>query len=98
MVIIYNINKKTKNIKGVTYMKRLEGKIALVTSGTRGIGLQTVKTLAANGATVYIGARRLDAAQEICEELEVDNYKAKPLFYTSSKTISLSFFKDSSAN
>ena len=49
MVIIYNINKKTKNIKGVTYMKRLEGKIALVTSGTRGIGLQTVKTLAANG-------------------------------------------------
>lgn len=75
MVIIYNIN-KNKNIKGVTYMKRLEGKIALVTSGTRGIGLQTVKTLAANGATVYIGARRLDAAQEICEELEVDNYKA----------------------
>ena len=56
-------------------MKRLEGKIALVTSGTRGIGLQTVKTLAANGATVYIGARRLDAAQEICEELEVDNIK-----------------------
>ena len=55
-------------------MKRLEGKIALVTSGTRGIGLKTVKTLAANGATVYIGARRLDAAQEICEELEVDNY------------------------
>ena len=54
MVIIYNINKKTKNIKGVTYMKRLEGKIALVTSGTRGIGLQTVKTLAANGATVYL--------------------------------------------
>ena len=39
-------------------MKRLEGKIALVTSGTRGIGLQTVKTLAANGATVYIGATR----------------------------------------
>lgn len=44
-------------------MKRLDGKIALVTSGTRGIWLQIVKTLAANGATVYIGARRLDAAQ-----------------------------------
>ena len=66
-------------------MKRLEGKIALVTSGTRGIGLQTVKTLAANGATVYIGARRLDAAQEICEELEVDNYKAKPVYFDATK-------------
>ena len=66
-------------------MKRLEGKIALVTSGTRGIGLQTVKTLAANGATLYIGARRLDAAQEICEELEVDNYKAKPVYFDATK-------------
>ena len=66
-------------------MKRLEGKIALVTSGTRGIGLQTVKTLAANGATVYIGARRLDAAQEICDELEVDNYKAKPVYFDATK-------------
>ena len=66
-------------------MKRLEGKIALVTSGTRGIGLQTVKTLAANGAIVYIGARRLDAAQEICEELEVDNYKAKPVYFDATK-------------
>ena len=66
-------------------MKRLEGKIALVTSGTRGIGLQTVKTLAANGATVYIGARRLDSAQEICEELEVDNYKAKPVYFDATK-------------
>ena len=60
-------------------MKRLEGKIALVTSGTRGIGLQTVKTLAANGATVYIGARRLDAAQEICEELDVRIIKQNQL-------------------
>ena len=66
-------------------MKRLEGKIALVTSGTRGIGLHTVKTLAANGATVYIGARRLDAAQEICDELEVDNYKAKPVYFDATK-------------
>ena len=66
-------------------MKRLDGKIALVTSGTRGIGLQIVKTLAANGATVYIGARRLDAAQKICDELAVDNYKAKPVYFDATK-------------
>ena len=71
-------------------MKRLEGKIALVTSGTRGIGLQTVKTLAANGATVYIGARRLDAAQEICEELEVEkDFKRERIIRWGPRTLDL---------
>ena len=45
-------------------MKKLTNKVALITSGTRGIGLQCVKTLARHGAIVYIGARRLDAANE----------------------------------
>ena len=35
-------------------MKKLENKVALVTSGTRGIGLQCVKTL----ANIYIYDRR----------------------------------------
>ena len=38
-------------------MKKLTNKVALITSGTRGIGLQCVKTLARNDAIVYIGAR-----------------------------------------
>lgn len=41
---------------------KLKNKIALVTSSTKGIGLESAKTLARNGAIVYFGARRIDAA------------------------------------
>ncbi|ASW01922.1 SDR family NAD(P)-dependent oxidoreductase [Paraburkholderia aromaticivorans] len=45
--------------------RKLEGKIALVTGGTSGIGLATAKRFAAEGAHVYVTGRRqaeLDAA------------------------------------
>ena len=48
----------------------LKDKIALVTSSTRGIGLASALKLAKEGATVYLGVRRMEATQEIC-----DNYK-----------------------
>ena len=47
--------------------KKLEGKVALVTGGTIGIGLAAAKDLAAEGARVYITGRRqteLDSAVE----------------------------------
>ena len=47
--------------------KRLEGKIAVVTGGTEGIGLATAKLFAKEGAYVFITGRRekeLDAAVE----------------------------------
>lgn len=50
-------------------MKRLENKVALVTSATRGIGLASAKKLASEGATVYMGVRRMEVTQNICDEL-----------------------------
>ncbi len=47
-------------IKGVS----LAGKVAIVTGGYTGIGLETTKTLAAAGATVIVPARSLDKAKK----------------------------------
>ena len=62
-------------------MNKLKDKVALVTSGTRGIGLQCVKTLAQSGATVYIGARRLEVANEICKDLLTQGFIAKSVYF-----------------
>ena len=54
-------------------MKKLEGKVALVTGGSSGLGLATAKRLVAEGAYVFITGRRqteLDAAvKEIGENV-----------------------------
>jgi NAD(P)-dependent dehydrogenase (short-subunit alcohol dehydrogenase family) len=45
--------------------RKLEGKIAVVTGGTSGIGLATAKRFTAEGARVFVTGRRqaeLDAA------------------------------------
>jgi NAD(P)-dependent dehydrogenase (short-subunit alcohol dehydrogenase family) len=42
----------------------LTGKVAIVTGGYTGIGLETTKTLAAAGATVVVPARSLEKAKE----------------------------------
>ena len=47
-------------IKGIN----LTGKVAIVTGGYTGIGLETTKTLAAAGATVIVPARSLEKAQK----------------------------------
>jgi NAD(P)-dependent dehydrogenase (short-subunit alcohol dehydrogenase family) len=56
----------------------LKGKIAIVTGGNTGIGLETTKTLAAAGATVIVPARDIEKAKRNLEgvanvELEVMN-------------------------
>ncbi len=53
----------------------LTGKLALVTGGYSGLGLETTKALTAAGATVVVPARRPDVAREVLagvERVEVD--------------------------
>ncbi len=47
----------------------LAGKVAVVTGGSRGLGLAIVRGLSRAGATVAIASRKLDACNEIAEEL-----------------------------
>ena len=51
--------------------KELEGKIAIVTGSSRGIGRAIVETLAANGATVVVNYNSSEAAaQEVIERID----------------------------
>jgi NAD(P)-dependent dehydrogenase (short-subunit alcohol dehydrogenase family) len=49
---------------------RLEGKIALVTGGSRGLGKEMVKGFARAGADVVIASRKLEACQALAREIE----------------------------
>jgi len=51
------------------YVTDLTGKVALVTGGTRGIGLATVRALAGAGATVVLSGRDESAAKERATEV-----------------------------
>ena len=84
-------------IKGID----LKGKIAIVTGGNTGIGLETVKTLSKAGATVIVPARNIEKAKENLkgisnveiEELDlidpksIDNFAEK--FLTSGRPLHL---------
>lgn len=47
----------------------LSGKIALVTGGSRGLGLQMVRAFAERGADVIVASRKLDACEAAAEEV-----------------------------
>lgn len=55
----------TEIIKGIN----LKGKIAIVTGGNTGIGLETTKVLAAAGATVIVPARDIEKAKKNLESI-----------------------------
>jgi 3-oxoacyl-[acyl-carrier protein] reductase len=54
----------------------LEGQVALVTGGSKGIGAATARMLAANGVRVAIGARDPVAIDEIVAELRDSGHEA----------------------
>ncbi|WP_319448189.1 MULTISPECIES: SDR family NAD(P)-dependent oxidoreductase [unclassified Mycobacterium] len=53
-------------------MGQLEGKVALVTGGSAGIGLATARRFAAEGAQVYLTGRRKDVVDAAVADIEGD--------------------------
>lgn len=54
----------------------LEDKIAIITGGTRGIGLETVKVFAENGAKVVLFGSRQETVEKAVTSLKQDNIEA----------------------
>lgn len=54
----------------------LQGRIAVVTGGSKGIGAATCRALAANGVDVAVVARGRDAAVELADELRATGVSA----------------------
>ncbi len=55
----------------------LENKVAIITGGTRGIGLATVKAFLAEGATVVLCGSRQESADKAVAQLKEENGAAK---------------------
>lgn len=51
---------------------RLDGKVALVTGGSRGIGLAIARAMATSGAQVVISSRKADALEAAADELAAE--------------------------
>jgi NAD(P)-dependent dehydrogenase (short-subunit alcohol dehydrogenase family) len=57
-------------------MKRLEGKVAIVTGASSGIGYATAKLFAHEGAKVVVGARRESELKKLVDEISVGDGEA----------------------
>ncbi len=55
----------------------IEGKVVAITGASSGIGEATARHLASRGASVVLGARRLDRLEAIVKEIEAGGHKAK---------------------
>lgn len=66
-------------------MKKLDKKVALVTSSTKGIGLASAEILAENGAIVYIAARSEKLANEVIDSIKSKGGVAKFVYFNALK-------------
>lgn len=63
----------------------LTGKIALVTGGSRGLGLQMVRAFAERGADVIIASRKIEACEAAAAEVRAMGRKALAISVNASK-------------
>ena len=61
------------------YQLSLEGKVALVTGGSRGLGRAMVLGLAKAGADVVIASRKLESCEQVAEDVRAIGRRALPL-------------------
>lgn len=60
-------------------MFRLDGKVALITGSTKGIGLATARVLAGAGARVLISSRKPEDCDQVAAELRAEGLAAEAL-------------------
>ena len=63
-------------------MSALEGRTAIVTGASSGIGLTTARALAAEGARLALGARRVELVEQAATDLPGEGHLASPLDVT----------------
>ena len=66
--------------------KFLKGKVAVVTGGNKGLGLEVVKAFASAGCTVYLCSRSVSAGQQAVQE-EVCTMGAGAMWSTRRKLV-----------
>ena len=60
-------------------MSNIEGKIVVITGASSGLGEATARLLSAQGASVVLGARRVNRIQSLADELTASGGQARAM-------------------